>query len=497
MGMLQDLILVHPPQRGLLNGFPNGIVALANFIALREPDAVIAMVDLATAKSEQLGDIVRRELAGKRSRPIIGISTTTASYRAALEVAAAFRAVAADAMIVMGGHHASPQHEVILRRHPNVVDVVVRGEGEYPLLELVRGADPWQVPGCSSLRDGKVHANPLPEPLSQAELDAIPLGVSQALQGSTSGKFDHYTYVSARGCPLRCAFCAVAGQTVRSKSVDRVIADLRTLVEGCGEYSISIEDNFFAQNKVRTISLLKEVALLQRKLERPFRWDCQTRVESMASADVQNIFADALCESVYLGVESFSVQELLYLKKSANPERYVDLAFKVCSDLLRQPYNTFINIQVGLPGEDDGMRENRYAHLYKLGQVAESLGRQITIFPQLSVVYPGTAHFANALRQGTFGPAGDEVFELFCEWETHEESICRFLGENFAHGLGGIPLGILDTEQLRSDSMFSVIDDEVARLRAHIERLAGIPGIKIFRFSEHLTPLNMGSECQI
>lgn len=166
-----------------------------------------------------------RALDVVRPAPVVGITTTTASYRSALATARAFKAVAPDALVVLGGHHASPQHDVILRHHADIVDAVVRGEGEHPLLAIARGLHPER---CSAAVQPRLRRcsriNPPGALLSLEELDSLPVGFrSNASLRSAPGKFDHSTYVSARGCPLRCAFCAVAGQPIRAKSIDRVI----------------------------------------------------------------------------------------------------------------------------------------------------------------------------------------------------------------------------------------------------------------------------------
>ncbi len=483
--MKRNILLVHPPQRGLLDGFSNGLFDLANFVAAREPDVEIALVDLGLTPTRDLAAAARAALARVGVPVVVGITTTTASYRASLETARAFKAAAPDALIVLGGHHASPQHDVILAHHASIVDVVIRGEGERALLALARGDRPEQVPGCSSRKRGLFRANPPAPLLSQSELDTLPATFGKITQ-SAPGKFEHATYVSARGCPLRCAFCAVAGDAIRAKSIGRIVADLRYLVGEIGYQKIAIEDNFFAQNRSRTHELCAAIAGLQGELETPFGWDCQTRVESMQSPEIRAAFARSGCEAVYLGVESLIERELEYLGKTARPARYVEMTFGVCAALLTQPYDCYVNIQVGLPAESERQRALRVERLTELGRLATARGRSITIFPQLNVVYPGTQHFWKALEQGTFGRHGAAIFEVFSEWEAAEEPVLRFLGENFAHGVGGIPLGILDGERLRLHGELVVRDDEVIRLKEHLDRLGHVDGLTLFKYGAHL-----------
>ena len=484
--MKRNLVLVNPPQRGLLNGFAGGLIDLANFVAARAPGVEVSILDLALASSENLLHEARSAVDGAGPGTIVGIAATTASYRASLDVARAVKIISPEAMVVLGGHHASPQHDVVLRHHPDIVDAIVCGEGERALLALAQGHRSEEVSGCSTHCRGVTRLNPSGALLSSEELDSLPLTFDGFSSHSARGKFDHTTYVSARGCPLRCAFCAVAGEPIRAKSICRVIADLRQLVTQGGHSRITIEDNFFAQNRARVLRLCTAIAQLQTELEEPFTWDCQTRVESMRSPEVRKAFAEAGCEAVYLGVESLVEEELEYLGKTPQPKRYVEMTFDVCARILDQPYGCYLNLQVALAGEDDRLRAARLQRLIQLGRLAAARRRTITVFPQLAVIYPGTRHFWHAFENGQFGPRGRDVFESFSEWEAEKVPILRFLGENFAHGVGGIPLGLLDEERLRTQGEYRLTDESVGKLRDHLAALERIEGIRIFKYGAYL-----------
>jgi radical SAM superfamily enzyme YgiQ (UPF0313 family) len=486
----RDIVLVQPPQRGLLNGFANALMDLGNFVIQRTPSAHVCILDLAFARRSELDEHARRLVRGCHRGLVVGITTTTASYQAALQTAAAFKAAAPDCLVVFGGHHASPQHEVVLRRHRRIVDAVVRGEGEYALLALARGEPLAKVPSLSFLHGERLVANPPPPRLSENDLDSLPPAYEFDILASAAGKFDHATYVSARGCPLRCSFCAVAGQKTVAKSIATVIRDLDQLVRERGFRRIAIEDNFFAQKQQRTIDLCHEIARLRESSGIPFTWDCQTRVESM-SPEVLRAFEMAGCEAAYLGVDSLVEEELDYLKKSTNPSRYLERVTTTVSRMAGTSVACYLNLQVGLPGETDSHRGVRLQRLAELGQIAARHRRTITVFPQLHVVYPGTDHFNRAIQEADFGDRGRgyDIFEAFTEWESHEEPILRFLGENFAHGVGGIPVGILDRASLRNadlEERFVVRHDHVERLREHLADLDKLEGIEVFKYGSHL-----------
>jgi len=101
------------------------------------------------------------------------------------------------------------------------------------------------------------------------------------------------------------------------------------------------------------------------------------------------------------------------------------------------------------------------------------------------VVYPGTQHFREAVRQDRFGPETESVFERFTAWEARQQPIFRWLGEHFAHGVGGIPEGILEVEALRR-GIFKVDPERVMEVSTYLRNIEDLPGISVFRYGSYL-----------
>ncbi len=487
---MNNLVLVHPPQQGLLEGFSSGLIALANYCSKRLANTSVRLLDLGHTGPGGIAAEVENAVLAYPGDLFVGITTTTASYQSALDVAKIFKRLHPKSIVILGGHHASAQERVILATH-EFVDFVIRGEGEVALTRLVeKYPDVSDVPGLSyrqglSIRSNKT-AKELGLLLHTTELDELAPAFNGWGLRSAPGKFDHVTYVSARGCPLRCAFCAVANDKIRAKSVEAVIRDLRYLVVEMGYTSVAIEDNFFAHAPKRTIELCAAIESLRR--ETSFAWDCQTRVESCLRIDVMEAMERAGCEAVYLGVEALDLEHLLYLRKTSSPALYIEnLCQSVVPWLLNSRIDCYINLQLGIPGECAAHRQNTIRQLRRLGEMAAAHGRQITIFPQLHVVYPGTQHHFEALAEGRFGPIGESVFEEFTKWEARQQPVLCWLGEHFAHGTGGIPEGILQAEPLRKDSQFSVDARAVLEIVNYLEEIAKIPGLSIFSYARYLS----------
>ena len=486
---LGAVVLVMPPQLGLLDGFSAGLIALANFVSLRLPAVRVKLLDLSHASWKETRTAVGqtcKELG--TSSFLVGVTATTASYQAALRVCREFRRGCPDVTIVLGGPHASPEAKAVLEYH-KTVDYVIRGEGENALVDLLRShPDIGRVPNLV-YRDGKnIVENAPGRLLEEHELDLLRPDFNGTALGCTPGKFGYATYVSARGCPLSCAFCAVSNEQIRAKSIPAVIRDLEHLAATRGFRKIAIEDNFFAHSPRRTQALCAAIARLRQRVA--FSWDCQTRVESLRNAAVVSAMAEAGCEAVYLGVESLDTSRLRYLGKTNSPNLYItSLLEDVLPRVLSSGMRTYINLQVGLPAEVFSTGDESLAKLQELGEIATRSGQMITVFPQLHVVYPGTRHHEDLLARLEPSSLRKSLFEEFTLWERNEKALLKWLRRRFAHGSGGIPIGILDVRPSGNGKplpTFSLAQSAIDRVDRTVRQLSSLKGIELFNYERHL-----------
>lgn len=486
------LLLIMPPQPGLLSGFAAGLVSLANFVSDRIPQLRVDIIDFSDTSFPD----AKRNLAcliadGTNDRLFVGITTTTASYQSALKIASITKEIAPRAITVMGGYHASADPETILRRHSGIIDLIVVGEGERSLCELLKNYPTLTaVHGLAFMDEGKFIRTNLPTPLSKEELDSISVLFRDKRLIGTPGKLDHVTYVSSRGCPLHCSFCAVGNEPIRTKSICAVVRDIEQLLE-LGYSKIALEDNFFAQSSSRTKALCLKLRDIKKRYP-DFTWDCQTRVESLAREETIPLLVEAGCEAVFIGVESLIPEHLAFLNKTNSPKKYIrQLTEFVVPRLLENKINCYINLQFGLPGETYYQGQQSLNVLRSIGSLASAAGQSITIFPQLYVVYPGTINFNNSVRAGRFP---SDIFESFTEWEYKQESILYWLSEHFAHGVGGVPEGILKPDLLK-EGKFEIDADAICRISTIIPSINSLPGIKVFNFGVHVLAKQASENC--
>ena len=92
-----------------------------------------------------------KRLLEREAPRILGVSAHTETYLSGLKIAEIAKQVNPKIMVVMGGPHATVMYQDVARERD--VDVVVRGEGEYTMLDLVhtlqRKLDMGKVLGIS------------------------------------------------------------------------------------------------------------------------------------------------------------------------------------------------------------------------------------------------------------------------------------------------------------------------------------------------------------
>ena len=207
-------------------------------------------------------------------------------------------------------------------------DVVVRGEGEQTMAELVlaweRGSGMESILGITFKRKaGSLSENDArtcttsPRPF-MTNLDSIPFPARDMLPNSqyiNYGKrrygFSITTVMSTRGCPFQCEFCSnvIFGGSYRERSPENVVDEIEEVIK-MGYERISFADDVFTMNKTRVIQICEEI--LRRKLR--FQWECLGRVDTV-DYGLAIAMKQAGCERIFFGIESGNEAILKLMKK--------------------------------------------------------------------------------------------------------------------------------------------------------------------------------------
>lgn len=257
------------------------------------------------------GQNVYRELKNF-SPQIVGITGTTPVITEAYKIADFCRKN--KLLTIMGGSHVSVLPNEALQH----ADIVVRGEGEAAILEIIRKgikSGIVSIPYIKNLDD-------IPPPARHLMQMDFYLKTKDRVQESYLYFAPLHSKVAAmivsRGCPYHCIFChnTWRGIPFRFHSPERVISEMKALARDYGVgYIFFIDDNLFV-NK----SWLREVCQLMIKNKINIIWGCNTRVDNI-DLEILQMVKSAGCRQLTFGFESGSQRILNILKKGTTVEQ--------------------------------------------------------------------------------------------------------------------------------------------------------------------------------
>ncbi len=273
------------------------------------------LIDLRTVPSrEALADSLRAE-----KPDVVAITMLTVHYDNAMAVAKLAKEACPSTVTVVGGPHPSIMPEECLE-NPNV-DVVVRGEGEISFVEILQTVARGGTP--ERLVEGK-----------RPDLDKLPIP-DRALFPALEEPVPHtgleapfVTVISSRGCMYNCSFCQPAerimfGRKVRRRSVDHVIAELRSLRDMYAFRSFLIHDDCLTEDA----AWVEEFCRKYRSGGFDARFACQTRADIVCrSPDLFETMRDAGLAMCIVGFESGSDRVLKFLRKGTLVRQNIEAA---------------------------------------------------------------------------------------------------------------------------------------------------------------------------
>jgi anaerobic magnesium-protoporphyrin IX monomethyl ester cyclase len=306
----------------------------------------------------------------------VGITTMTGKQiDYSLEVAKFIRSLNPNMPIVWGGVHPSLLPEQTLENE--YVDIVVIGEGERTLLELVKALENRQpldkIKGLGYKKDNKIIINEprLPEDLN--EMPDVPYDLVNVkdyfIQTYESPKT--LSFLSGKGCPYRCSYCyniKFNNRRWRPIEAEKIVNRIKKLLVYEPEAIEFVDDLFFVDRK-RNEKICK--LIIKEGIKLKFIANC--RVDFIARNDIEffKLIKKAGFNELYIGLETGSKKSLLAINKDSTLED-VDIANKKLKEVGIKPIYSFMGGFPGETGEDlkqtvDLMiklnKENPYASL--------------------------------------------------------------------------------------------------------------------------------------
>ncbi len=381
---------------------PLGLLSLGTF--LEKNNFRVKIIDTPMDKNfkQSISDNINDDLI------LIGLTVMTINIASALDITKFIKNINKNIPIVWGGIHPTLFPEQTCQH--SLIDFVVHGDGELPLLELMNSLKNNKklnhINGLLYKQKNKIVFNKeLYKPLDINQLPIFNYDLLDVekyiyknidIAGVHGGDIKRVMPILAGvGCPYHCTFCIndiEEKKFYRGKNVEQLLKEIDLVINKYKAEYINFEDEIFLLNKKRIEDLLKNIKARGYK----FLWRANTRVNfykpNLISEKILMEMKKSGCMHLGIGVESGSPRMLKVYEKQITLKE-VEYAAK-----LNYKYGFFTNYSfiVGAPGE----KKEEILKTFKFAQKIKKfdpLGTMIfnTFRPQ-----PGCELYEESLRLG-------------------------------------------------------------------------------------------------
>ena len=374
-----DILLIDPPYTSLKGmsadiGYNSGLTSLAAYIRHQGIETAVITGDLlmelpsvdgwltTSLKEYAAGQekyemtvsdkthAIWRKIAGivRQTNPkAVGISYLTPLKCVVERIASLVKEIDPDIKTIVGGPHPTFRTEEVMRNRD--IDFAIRGEGEIPLLHLIReikkGSSIWEtVPGIY-YRDGSGQVRNNPGVSLLSNLDELPCIARDLVLNCDYDVYRGHCISTARGCPYTCSFCAdkrLWGGRVRRRSVDNVIEEMKLLEDTYNVDFVDFQDGTFTFNRGYLQAFCN--AIIDHKLN--IKWRCTARYDNIDD-DILQLMKQANCSGLFFGLESGSNRVLKAINKKITVEQIINVSKMVYTSGIP----SVNSILMGTPGE--------------------------------------------------------------------------------------------------------------------------------------------------
>jgi radical SAM superfamily enzyme YgiQ (UPF0313 family) len=235
---------------------------------------------------------------------IVGITAMGPQIARAYDLAAQFRA--RGRRVVLGGTWVTLTAEESLEH----CDAVVAGEAESVWPQLLADFSEGRSRGIYRAEQWGSLAG-----LPAIDYATLPLLKREAFRTSKLYRmYFHWPVVFSRGCPHPCEYCAVQTyyqRSYRTRPVDDVLADLRTIQAHGGNRILFLDDNPVAHPE-------KAKELFRAMIPLKLKWASQSTINIARDPELLDLAARSGCVSLSIGLESINEESLAGVRKDFN-----------------------------------------------------------------------------------------------------------------------------------------------------------------------------------
>lgn len=378
---------------------PINLLTLASYI---EPHYDVTITDLVISYMrgemtlDEEGVLQAAKQILESPAPVIGFTAMCSSYAAGLRIARECKRLDPSRIIVFGGPHAGFVDEETLTSF-DFVDVIVKGEGELTLLELLNAIESGQsiegIRGLAYRTEGGIKRTPPREVIDH--LDDLPIPSYHLIKNIDDyyeNEAERFIEIEAgRGCPFLCKFCSTSvffSRKYRVKSPEKLIAEMKWLKEHWGITLFGLIHDNLTVNKKKVTELCEEFL----RSGESFSWFCSSRTDTI-DYELMKIMKQSGCRGIFFGVETGSQE----MQKNVGKRLKLENALQTFHHLAEMNIEATASFIIGFPEENVADLEDTLTLALQLRLVGI---RDIQLHPLTAL--PGTEVFDEYVDQILF-----------------------------------------------------------------------------------------------
>ncbi len=315
--------------------------------------------------------------------------------RETAQIAKAAKALYPDKPVILGGWHPSLLPDQTLAC-PDV-DVVVKGQGEDALLEIVQHIEAGEsmkgIAGVGYKENGRLVFNPSRalKPIRELPPKAYHLADFDAYERICGRRWAMYT--SSLACPFNCAYCTndgLYGRKWNALEADQVVEEVSDLVSRYRLRLLWVVDDNFLVDRDRAVNIAE--GLIRTGVQ--FEWSIQasTNLVTRLTVEELKLLRRAGLTQVAQGADSGSKKILHLMNKDFQKlETIYDAAEKLSQAGIRPSFNMIF----GFPGETEVERRE-----------------SIQLIMNICRRYPAAEFWTNIFTPYPGAPIMERAFEL-------------------------------------------------------------------------------------
>lgn len=393
---------------------PRGILSIASFLEIRGyPTEVIPLAYYLNFRNDWSYQDIEKILDDfiRLNEPVaIGVSCQiTAYYPICVEILKICKQLRDDIVTVIGGPFATFMDKECITSP--FIDVVVRGEGEWTMLELMssveRKTELHKVNGITFKDKNEIFQTPDRILGDLNELPNLNFGI---LPFEFVQKAEVYGMLS-RGCAFHCSFCSesIFWKKLRTFSSEIFIQEIKLLYRTYKNYMAAIGDSMVYIGSERFSEVCAEI----KKQKIPVRPDFHalSRVDTINEQGLNDIRETGI-QTVCMGIESGSPKVLKMMNKKISREQIISTCGKLRENNLK-PLGFWM---IGHPGDNPEEAECSFEFFRELLQKELLWAAHVCIFdPDV-----GTPFFQQPEKYGIQILTYD-----WTQWSQDDKAICQ------------------------------------------------------------------------